>query len=146
MFGPGAYRPDPSEGTTVPADLPLIWADRTLVARAFTNLAENALQAMPSGGSLRVTASPTGEGALMIRFADSGAGMDEATVARAFEPFFSTKAGGSGLGLANAKRAIEREGGSIAIASSPGVGTTITVTLPLAGAPRDAEDAPPPSR
>ena len=130
----------------VPEGLPPIQADRTLVARALTNLVENAVQAMPSGGALDVSVSRAGDAALAIRVADTGPGMDEATRSRAFEPFFSTKTAGSGLGLANAKRAVEREGGTIAIASAPGAGTAVTMTLPLAADPRDAADAESPSR
>jgi signal transduction histidine kinase len=62
--------------------------------------------------------------------------MDAEAASRAFEPYFSTKTGGSGLGLANAKRSIELEGGTIALASVPGQGTTVTITLPAA--PPDA--------
>ncbi len=61
--------------------------------------------------------------------ADTGVGMDEAALARAFEPFFSTKTGGSGLGLANARRSVELQGGTIALASAPGVGTTVTISV-----------------
>lgn len=129
----------------VPADIPAVWADRTLLSRALTNLVENAVQAMPSGGSLVVRGRAEGS-VLTLTFADTGPGMDETALARAFEPYFSTKTGGSGLGLANAKRNIEREHGTIAIASTPGAGTTVTVTLPLVAAPRDDGGAPSPSR
>ncbi len=71
----------------------------------------------------------------MLRLTDTGVGMDAAALARAFEPYFSTKTGGSGLGLANARRHIELGGGTVAIASTPGAGTTVTVSLPLAEAP-----------
>jgi len=115
----------------VPATLPDVHVDRTLGARALTNLVENALQAMPEGGTLRVTGRRDGPG-VALTFSDSGVGMDAEAVARAFEPYFSTKTAGSGLGLANAKRNIERCGGSIALASVSGQGTTVTVTLPPA--------------
>jgi signal transduction histidine kinase len=108
--------------------LPRAWADRTLLARAMTNLLENAIQAMPAGGRVRVSARSEAD-AVVLEIADTGVGMDAESLSRAFEPFFSTKTAGSGLGLANAKRNIELSGGSIAIASTPGVGTTVTVTL-----------------
>ena len=131
----------------VPPTLPALRVDRTLVARALTNLVENAIQAMPSGGTLRVTGRTEGSSAVSISVADTGAGMDAATMGRAFEPFFSTKTAGSGLGLANAKRTVEREGGRIAIASAPGAGTTVTIVLPRAADPLGADaSAPPPSR
>jgi two-component system sensor histidine kinase AtoS len=66
---------------------------------------------------------------------DSGVGMDAVAVERAFEPYFSTKTAGSGLGLANAKRNIELSGGTISLVSTPGVGTTVTITLPAAPPP-----------
>jgi signal transduction histidine kinase len=115
----------------VPAALPPAWADRTLVSRALTNLVENAIQAMPAGGRVHVRADRTTD-MVVITVADTGVGMDEQALSRAFEPFFSTKTGGSGLGLANAKRNIEISGGAISIASAPGAGTTVTVSLPLA--------------
>lgn len=125
----------------VPASLPPVWADRTLLVRAFTNLTENAIQAMPSGGTLRISARQSSARTLSVVFADNGPGMDEPTLARAFEPFFSTKSGGSGLGLVNAKRGIEREGGTITITSALGAGTTVTMELPLAVGPRGAGGA-----
>jgi signal transduction histidine kinase len=72
--------------------------------------------------------------------------MDEDAQARAFEPFFSTKTGGSGLGLANARRNIEVGGGSVTIESAPGRGTTVTVILPLASDPDETAVGPAPSR
>lgn len=117
--------------------VPPIHADRTLLVRALTNLVENAIQAMPQGGALAIRIAVE-QGRVTIRIADTGVGMDETAVARAFEPYFSTKVGGSGLGLANAKRTIEREGGTIDLTSVPGEGTTITIALAPAPAPPDA--------
>jgi signal transduction histidine kinase len=130
------YRPGLEPHTTievdVAADLPRVNVDRTLIARALTNLVENAIQAMPDGGVLRISAMPRGEN-VAITFADTGVGMDADAAARAFEPYFSTKTGGSGLGLANAKRNIEVCGGAITLASVPHRGTTIFVSLPTTG-------------
>ena len=103
----------------------------TLIARALTNLVEHAVQAMPNGGALRVTAAAE-NGTVNLTFADTGVGMDAAAAARAFEPYFSTKTAGSGLGLANARRNIETCGGSIALTSIPGRGTSVIITLPTA--------------
>jgi signal transduction histidine kinase len=114
----------------VPETVPAVWVDRTLVARAFTNLVENAVQAMPQGGRLTIRAEAE-SGRVAITVTDTGVGMEPDAVERAFEPYFSTKTAGSGLGLANAKRNIELCGGTIAIASTPGRGTTIRVTLPV---------------
>ena len=116
---------------TVKDDVPAVWVDRTLVARALTNLVENAVQAMPEGGRLSVRAAAE-PGLVAITIADTGVGMEPDAVERAFEPYFSTKTGGSGLGLANAKRNIELGGGTITISSVPRAGTTVRVTLPVA--------------
>jgi signal transduction histidine kinase len=128
-------------------DLPAVRADRTLLGRALTNLVENAVQAMPAGGQLTVRARAD-ERSVIITVADTGVGMDATALERAFEPYFSTKTGGSGLGLANARRHIELHDGTIAMTSAPGAGTTVTVTLPRAdaGAPPSREGAAPPSR
>jgi signal transduction histidine kinase len=117
----------------LPADLPQVRVDRTLVGRALTNLIENAWQAMPQDGTFTVTAH-SDPATVSLTFEDTGVGMDAAALGHAFEPYFSTKTAGSGLGLANAKRNIELCGGSIAIASTVGRGTTITVTLPRVAA------------
>jgi signal transduction histidine kinase len=119
----------------VPETLPAVAIDRTLIGRALTNLVENAIQAMPDGGRLSLRAS-AGERDVTIDIADTGVGMESAALERAFEPYFSTKTGGSGLGLANAKRHVERHGGSIEMASAPGQGTRVTLVLPRAEAPR----------
>ncbi len=125
----------------LPSDLPAVHIDRTLVGRALTNIFENALQAMPQGGSVRVTGSVQDD-AVVIDVADTGVGMDAAAARRAFEPYFSTKTAGSGLGLVNAKRNVELCGGTMTLASVAGQGTTVTITLPRAetpaGAPRGA--------
>jgi two-component system, NtrC family, nitrogen regulation sensor histidine kinase NtrY len=115
--------------------LPAVIADRTLFTRAFTNLVENALQAMPSGGTLRVKGAEN-DGLVSLEIEDTGVGMDAEGTRRAFEPYFSTKTGGSGLGLANAKRNIELCGGTVSLSSRPGIGTTVTIAL--TAAPRAA--------
>jgi signal transduction histidine kinase len=119
----------------VPADLPLVFLDRNLFARAVTNVVENALHAMPGGGSLTIrartdTSDPTPEPRVTVEMIDTGVGMDAEAVARIFEPYFSTKATGTGLGLTIAKRNIELTGGTIGVTSVKGVGTTVTITLP----------------
>ncbi len=131
------YRPGLAAHTridiTVPADLPPVRADKTFLARALTNLVENALQAMPDGGQLRLIAAATPP-VITITVSDDGHGMTEEALARAFEPHFSTKTGGSGLGLANARRNIESCGGTITATSQVGRGVTMVVTLPMSGA------------
>jgi signal transduction histidine kinase len=114
----------------IPPTLPLVHVDRTLVARALTNILENALHAMPVTGTLTLRAE-AGTDVVRIRVADSGAGMDPEALARAFEPYFSTKASGTGLGLPIAKRNIELNGGTISITSERDRGTSVAIRLPL---------------
>ena len=131
----GPYRPGLGRKHVIDVDvsatLPPVWIDRTLILRALTNVVENALQAMPDGGTLRVSASLDGTMA-EIAVRDTGVGMDAEAVRRAFEPYFSTKTAGSGLGLANAKRNVELCGGTMTLSSEFGRGTTVTLTLPVA--------------
>jgi signal transduction histidine kinase len=115
----------------LPDNLPHVSVDRTLVSRALVNIVENALHAMPGSGSLTVRASQNGR-AVRVRVTDSGAGMDAEALARAFEPYFSTKAAGTGLGLPIAKRNVELSGGSISMSSERDKGTTVEVSLPIA--------------
>ena len=113
-------------------DLPRVRVDRTLVARALTNVIENALQAMPQGGTIRIEAHPDPDGFVRVTIADTGVGLEGTALARVFEPYFSTKTGGSGLGLPNAQRNIEICGGTMTLTSAIGVGTTVTIRLPQA--------------
>jgi signal transduction histidine kinase len=113
----------------VPSHLPQVYIDRTLITRSLTNIVENALHAMGSHGTLIIAAAANGH-SVRIRIADTGAGMDAEALARAFEPYFSTKASGTGLGLPIAKRNVELNGGTIVVTSEPGRGTTVEMTLP----------------
>jgi signal transduction histidine kinase len=117
--------------TDVPADLPTVILDRNLFARAVTNVIENALHAMPGGGTLTIRASKD-VADVTVEISDTGVGMDAEAVSRIFEPYFSTKATGTGLGLTIAKRNVELTGGTIGVKSAKGVGTTVTITLPAA--------------
>jgi len=114
----------------VTAPLPSVLVDRTLVTRALANIVENALHAMPGTGTLDVSASVE-DGHVIIRVEDTGVGMDEEALARVFEPYFSTKTTGTGLGLPIARRNIELSGGSIHVESRKGRGTIVTIRLPL---------------
>jgi signal transduction histidine kinase len=86
---------------------------------------------MPLGGRLTVSAHVE-DARVVLTITDTGVGMDADALARAFEPYFSTKTGGSGLGLANARRTLELQGGTIALTSATGAGTAVTITLPAA--------------
>ena len=120
----------------VPDGLPSVLADRAVIARALINLIENALQAMPEGGTLTLAAaldgSPGDDARVRIEVRDTGRGIDPAVMPRLFEPYFSTKSGGTGLGLAIVLRAVQDHGGTIDVHSRPGAGTTIVMTLPVA--------------
>lgn len=106
-----------------------LYVDRVLLARALTNVIENALHAMPGNGRLTVTATRDGE-RVRLDVTDTGVGMDAAALARIFEPYFSTKATGTGLGLTIARRNVELNGGSIGVQSEVGRGTTVSLWLP----------------
>jgi len=113
--------------------LPQVRVDRVLISRSLTNVVENALHAMPGTGTLRVTAHAEGD-VVVVRVADTGAGMDEEALTRAFEPYFSTKATGTGLGLPIAKRNVELSGGTLGVTSIRDRGTTVEFRLPIAPA------------
>lgn len=114
--------------------LPPVLIDRTLVTRALANIIENALHAMPGQGRLVLDARQEPD-TLVVRVQDTGVGMDPEALERVFEPYFSTKTTGTGLGLPIARRNIELSGGSISVASVKDRGTTVTIRLPAAGAP-----------
>ena len=114
----------------LPSTLPPVYVDRTLVARSFTNIVENALHAMPGTGTLTVVARAD-DHLVRVRIADTGVGMDPEALARAFEPYFSTKATGTGLGLPIAKRNVELSGGTITVLSERDKGTAVDVALPV---------------
>ncbi|MEX2661906.1 MAG: HAMP domain-containing sensor histidine kinase [Vicinamibacterales bacterium] len=111
--------------------LPPVFVDRVLIGRALVNIVENALHAMPSRGAITLTAAEGPEG-VVLRVRDTGVGMDDEARARVFEPYFSTKATGTGLGLPIARRNVELSGGRIDVESARGEGTTVVLTLPKA--------------
>ena len=100
--------------------------------RVFTNLFTNAVQAMPDGGRLTITASKTEEEAL-ISVQDTGVGISEENMGKLFQPLFTTKSKGQGFGLPVCKRIVEAHGGKITVESKVGKGSTFTVKIPLAG-------------
>ena len=98
------------------------------------NIAANANQAMVDGGVFEVELRPATDGSVVLELRDTGHGMDEATLARVFEAFFTTRppGQGTGLGLAVVHDLIADAGGRITIDSVPGTGTTVRMELPLA--------------
>jgi signal transduction histidine kinase len=107
--------------------------------RAFTNLVLNSLDAMPQGGTLTISCSQV-SGQVVISLRDTGVGIPSEQQKNIFSPYYTTKAKGTGLGLAGARRAIEAQGGEIRFESAPAKGTTFYVTLPVAD--QHAERAP----
>jgi len=122
--------------------LPLIAADEHQLRQALLNLMRNAAEAMPGGGRLTVSARfLDDERAVELRIADTGQGIAREHLAKIFDPFFSTKDGGTGLGLALTQQIIVEHGGSIAVESEPGRGTAFTVRLPaLPATANDGDD------
>lgn len=113
----------------VPANLALV-ADRDMVRRALLNLVLNALDAMPEGGAIAVTASAE-PGAVAIRVVDTGPGLSDEARRRAFEPFYTTKPGGTGLGLAIVYRIAEVHGAEVTAENCPEGGAAFTLRFPL---------------
>ena len=111
-------------------DLPSVQIDRETFRAALLNLVLNAKQAMPQGGQLvvRTKAAPTG---VAIELIDTGSGIDVDAIGQIFETFFSTKPGGSGLGLPTARKIIEAHRGRIFVQSGVDHGTKFTIVLPV---------------
>ena len=109
--------------------LPVLDVDQDQLKQAFFNIIKNASEAMKQGGLLKIR---TGSDAdwINVTFADTGGGMTQETMARVFEPYFTTKKGGSGLGLMITQRIIRAHGGEVVLESDPGQGLRLTLRLP----------------
>ncbi|NQY92177.1 MAG: ATP-binding protein, partial [Deltaproteobacteria bacterium] len=118
------------------ASIPPIIADEDKINQVLVNIVHNAIQACENRNKGRVTVS-TGRGwingseAATLTISDDGCGMSEEQVEQAFEPFFTTRSEGTGLGLAIARQLVLNHGGAVAVDSTPGKGTTFTITLPV---------------
>ena len=121
--------------------LPTITADSEAIRTCVLNLVTNALQAMGSSGRLIVRAAATTDGQVEIRVEDSGPGIPAKDLERIFEPYFSTKDAGVGLGLAITQRLVQEHGGEIRVESRPGR-TEFRIELPVGG-PADLESSRP---
>jgi two-component system sporulation sensor kinase A len=109
-----------------------VLVDESSMRSALVNLLLNSIQAMPTGGVLTVSSREVA-GHLQLTIIDTGGGMTIEQTAKVFEPFYTTKSTGLGLGMPFAKRVIERHQGSILVVSRPGVGTEVEIKLPVAG-------------
>jgi PAS domain S-box-containing protein len=122
----------------VSSDLPRLRGDRRRIRQVLLNLVSNAVKFTHRGGSVQVSAATNAEGGLLLTVADTGIGIEAADIARVFEPFVqlgrdkATSGEGTGLGLPLCKELIELHGGTISLASQPGVGTTVTAAFPKA--------------
>jgi PAS domain S-box-containing protein len=126
------------------SDLPRIEADESQLYQVFHNVSVNAVQAMPQGGRLLVVAEPVslrsddfselpGGIYLRISFTDTGSGIPEDVLPHIFDPFYTTRSEGNGLGLSTCLSIIRSHRGTISVVSSPGAGTTFSIFLPATG-------------
>jgi two-component system, sporulation sensor kinase E len=111
------------------SDLPLLQIDRDQMKQAFYNVIKNGLQAMKRGGILRIR-TDRDDTHVFISFVDTGSGMSAENLGRVFEPYFTTKPSGTGLGLLIVRRIVREHGGELSIESSEGKGLTLTIRLP----------------
>jgi signal transduction histidine kinase len=116
--------------TELREDLPPLMADPDQIHQVFINLILNAAQAMANGGKLEI-ATRAEDGFIVTQFKDNGCGIPEESLGRLFEPLFTTKAKGIGLGLAVSKQLVEAHKGTIEVESQVGKGTTFEVRLPI---------------
>jgi signal transduction histidine kinase len=121
------------------ADLPVVYADPDLTQQVFLNLCLNALQAMPSGGSLRVATAVrryrTRRSMVDISFSDTGVGIPRDLIEKIFDPFFTTRSTGTGLGLPISVQIVREIGGVITAKNNPGGGATFRVSFPVPAEP-----------
>lgn len=132
----GPYRAAHPPGVTFRLDFVeagTIKVDRRVLSRALVNLIENALHAMPDGGTLTVGVRPLPDSdEVELSVTDTGTGLDAEVKRRLFEPYFSTRSSGTGLGLAIVQRAVEAHRGRISVESEPGQGAAFRIVLPSA--------------
>jgi two-component system sensor histidine kinase HydH len=117
------------------ADIGPVFLDSDKILQAVLNLLLNAIQAMPEGGTLTVSAQ-TVKDRLEVRVSDTGHGIPKESLERVFDPYFTTKNQGTGLGLATVRTIVEAHGGRVRVVSEPGRGTEITLDIPRQGGSR----------
>jgi len=118
------------EMTVSPKNGLLVEGDDAQVKQALVNIGKNALEAMPEGGTLSIAAENDGEDHVCVVFRDTGNGISDEDLSTVFEPFFTTRPHGVGMGLAVVHRIVTSHGGTVRIDSAPGEGTTVLLTFP----------------
>jgi signal transduction histidine kinase len=129
--------------SSVAHNIPQIEADPGIFRQALLNLAKNAVQAMPDGGTLTIDAEPTKDGRVEIRVSDTGVGIAPENLAKIFDLYFTTKPSGTGIGLSLVYRTVQLHNGDIDVESRPGRGTTFVIKMPKAGAGLPGETSSP---
>jgi signal transduction histidine kinase len=129
--------------SAVSAGVPNIEADPGIFRQALLNLAKNAVQAMPNGGTLTIGATTAKDGRVEIRVADTGVGIAPENLAKIFDLYFTTKQSGTGIGLSLVYRTVQLHNGDIDVESTPGVGTAFVIRMPKASAATPQESATP---
>jgi signal transduction histidine kinase len=112
-----------------PASLPTVMADRNQIKQVFFNITKNAMEAMQPGGNLRIK-SRADDDSVYLLFGDSGSGIRHEDMVKLFQPYYTTKSSGHGLGLMIVKRIMRMHGGQVGIESREGTGTLITLQFP----------------
>lgn len=130
FFGPEIEARDIVVEAELRPDLPLLQIDRDQMKQAFYNIIKNSFEAMKRRGILRIRTSMD-DTHVRVSFTDTGGGMSAEALSRVFEPYYTTKASGSGLGLLIVRRIVREHGGELAIESSEGKGLTLTIRLPF---------------
>lgn len=125
--------------TDLAAAGPQFLGDEAQLCQVFLNVFLNALQAMRGGGTLRVSTGTANDGMIEVQVADSGIGIPPDDLDRIFDPYFTTRQEGLGLGLAIAKRIIEDHRGKIVVRSTPGVGSLVSIRLPMTAGGMEGE-------
>jgi two-component system sensor histidine kinase PilS (NtrC family) len=128
-FGQDQRYKDKCEVTLDLADVPLALLDGSRVRQIVWNLLLNAAQATPDYGRIKVSVA-LDEDALIIRISDEGVGISRDRLGRIFDPFYTTRSGGTGLGLANVERIVRAHGGAVSVSSTEGVGTIFSLSFP----------------
>jgi signal transduction histidine kinase len=132
VIQPEAERTGVTVHVDCPPSVPDVNGDAGMLRQAFLNLAINACQAMPNGGTLRLAAAPVSRGRVEILVEDTGVGIPPAHLQKIFDLYFTTKDHGTGIGLSMVYRIVQLHDGEIEVQSTPDHGTTFRVVLPRA--------------